>query len=167
MDNSTLKKKTDRDEKITVCIKLSKDLLEKIDSIKEVSRSEFIRSAILEKLNSTSNSQLSNLVQLHKKIKTLEERLSALELEIKKQQPLKPISENELFGFCRDDKDRKIISLLLEKGYVKTTELEPILELKRRQITNRIKRLAALSNRIIFIAGYRNGIKKAWWLVKE
>ena len=164
MSDSDMKEQSDGDEKVTLCVKVPRKLLKKIDEIKNISRSEFVRIAIIEKLSSSEESIQSELTLLRNQMKTLEKRVKFLEMELKAKSSHKPPSENELYRFCRDDKDRKIVSLLLENGYVKAPELEPILGLKRRQITNRIKRLALTTNAIQFVPGYKNGIKKAWWL---
>jgi len=160
-------RQTDSDGKVTLCIKISKNLLKKIDEVKGISRSEFVRKAIIEKLNSSENTTLKEITLLRNKINSLEKRVKSLEIELKSRSVSEPLSEDSLYRFCRDDKDRKIISILRENGYVKTTDLETVLGLKRRQITNRLKRLALVTKAIEFVPGYRNGIKKAWWLIVE
>jgi len=160
-------RQTGSDEKITLCIKISKNLLERIDAVKGISRSEFVRKAIIEKLNSSENITLKEITLLRDQINSLEKRVKSLEIELKSKSISEPLSADNLYRFCKDDKDRKIISILRENGYVKTTDLETVLGLKRRQITNRLKRLALATKAIEFVPGYRNGIKKAWWLIVE
>lgn len=167
MSKSNAKKQEDNDEKVTLCIKISERILKKIDAIKDTSRSDFVRKAILEKLFSSGESSLNEITFLKNQIKNLERRVDVLEMGTKAKTALTPPAEDELYQFCKDNKDRQIISLLLKNGYVKTSELEPILQLKRRQITNRLKRLALISNIISFVPGYKNGVKKAWWIVSK
>jgi len=167
MGKSDIKRQTDSDEKVTLCIKISKNLLKKIDEVKGISRSEFVRKAIIEKLSSSENTILKEITLLRNQIKSLEKRVKSLEIELKNKSISEPLSEDNLYRFCKDDKDRKIISILRENGYVKTPDLEVVLGLKRRQITNRLKRLALVTKAIEFVPGYRNGIKKAWWLIAK
>ena len=165
MNESNVRRQQKSDEKVTLCIKISERILKKIDAVKGTSRSDFVRKAILEKLFSSDESSSDKMASLENRIKILERRIDVLEMEIKKKPPSKSSIGDELYRLCKDEKDKQIISLLLKNGYVKTSELEPILQLKRRQITNRLKRLALVSNAILFVPGYKNGVKKAWWIV--
>ncbi|MGQ4833419.1 MAG: ribbon-helix-helix domain-containing protein [Candidatus Asgardarchaeia archaeon] len=155
----------------TVCIKLSKNLLDQIDAaLSGKSRSEFIREAIIEKLSLSNNNAtiMERLNSLESELYELKEKISIIERElpsthIKDKADIKSI----LMASARDDIDLKIINFLLEKGYVKISELVGILPIKRRQIVNRLRRLSQDTGAIKYITYNKNGVTKAWWLTSK
>jgi len=155
----------------TVCIKLSKNLLDQIDAaLSGKSRSEFIREAIIEKLSLSNNNVaiIERLNSLESELYELKEKISIIERElpsthIKDKADIKSI----LMASAKDDIDLKIINFLLEKGYVKISELVGILPIKRRQIVNRLRRLSQDTGAIKYITYNKNGVTKAWWLTNK
>ena len=149
----------------TVCVKLPESLLQKIDSmLSGKTRSEFIREAILEKLSEKDTSVTQKLGSLEAELSELKKRVVTIEQVVFNKQVTKDI-RGILMSVAKDDIDSKIIGLLLEKKYVKVSELEKILPIKRRQIANRLKRLSDTTGVVKYISYEKNGITKAWWLI--
>ena len=149
----------------TVCVKLPESLLQKMDSVLSgKTRSEFIREAILEKLSERDRLITQKLSSLEAELGELKKRVITIEQVVLNKQATKDI-RGILVMAAKDDIDLKIIDLLLEKKYVKVSELEKILPIKRRQISNRLKRLSDTTGMVKYISYEKNGITKAWWLI--
>jgi hypothetical protein len=140
--------------------------------IPEGERSNFIRDAILEKLEQTPKPD---------KILELEGRVSKMELEFSELR--RYLADLELLTYERekvnphtfgvDDTDHKIIDYLIHYKSATTPELAEYLKTNRWLILNRLRRIQKLSRKqlgksiINYYAGEKSGKKKAWWISKE
>ena len=140
--------------------------------IPEGERSDFIRDAIMEKLQKTPRPD--RVLQLQKRVDKIENDLS----EIKKN-----LADLELLTYDRgktnphsfaiDEIDHKIIDYLLHYKGARTPELAEYLKTNRWLILNRLRRIQKeskkqLGNHIIdYCAGEKSGKKKAWWINEE
>ena len=161
------------DKPVVISAKVPEDLYkELVLRIPEGERSNFIRDAIMEKLQSTPRPD--KILELEKKIGALEDSLS----EIKKY-----LAELEILtfekgkmnphAFCIDDLDHKIVDYLLNYKGATTSELSAFLGINRWMILNRLKKIQKRSKKqlgkpvIEFYGGERSGKKKAWWITEE
>jgi len=135
-------------------------------------RSNFIRDAIMEKLEKTPRPD--KIFELEQKIGKLEAELS----EVKRY-----LTELELLTFekgkvnphtfCIDEVDHKIVDYLLNYKGATTPELAEHLKTNRWQVLNRLRRIQKRSKSqlgksvIEYYAGERSGKKKAWWINQE
>lgn len=157
----------DRRKLQTVTLKLPVEIIKKIDSSLEgKTRSDFIREAILEKLEKEKDVTLSKISRLEMEIEDIKKRLFEIERTINMRISISDI-EKELMVVAKDEIDRLIVGTILEKGYVKVMELEKILPIKRRQIVNRLRRIADKTKLVKYIPHEKDGITKAWWLITQ
>lgn len=140
--------------------------------VPEGDRSNFIREAIREKLQTTPKAD---------KILALEERMKKIEAEF--GQIRKYLADLELLtfqhgktnphSFCIDDVDHKIMEYLLNYKSATTPELAEYLKTNRWLILNRLRKMQKVSKKqagksvIEYYAGERSGKKKAWWIDEE
>lgn len=140
--------------------------------IPEGERSDFIRQAILEKLQKTPRPD--KIFELEQKVSKLEAALS----EIKRS-----LTELEVFTvekgkvnphtFCIDGTDRKIIDYLLNYRGATTPELAEHLETNRWHVLNRLRRIQKRSKKqlgrsvIEYYAGERSGKRRTWWISED
>lgn len=140
--------------------------------IPEGERSNFIREAIIEKLEKTPRPD--KIFELEQKINKLEADLS----EIKKY-----LAELEVLtygrgkvnphSFCIDEIDHKIVDYLLHYGGATTTELADFLKTNRWFVLNRLRKIQRLSKKqlgksiVEYYAGEKSGKRKAWWIKEE
>jgi len=140
--------------------------------IPEGERSNFIRDAILEKLEKTPRPD--KIFELEQKIGKLEAELSEVkrfltELEVLTFEKGKVNPHT----FCIDEVDHKIVDYLLNYKGATTPELAEHLETNRWQILNRLRRVQKRSKNqlgkavVEYYAGERSGKKKAWWINQE
>jgi len=135
-------------------------------------RSNFIRDAIMEKLQKTPKPD---------KILELEQRLNKMEKdssEIKKY-----LADLELLTyergkinphtFCTDEIDHKIIDYLIHYKGATTPELAEYLKTNRWLVLNRLRRVQKTSKKqlgksiIDYYPGEKSGKKRAWWINEE
>jgi len=137
--------------------------------IPEGERSNFIRDAIMEKLQKTPRPD---------KLLELEQRIGKIEREFSELR--KYLSDLELLtygkgktnphAFCVDDADHKIIEYLLHYKGATTSELAEYLKGNRWFILNRLRRMQKFSKRqlgepiVNYYPGEKSGKKKAWWI---
>jgi len=140
--------------------------------IPEGERSNFIREAIIEKLEKTPRPD--KIFELEQKISKLETGLS----EIKKY-----LAELEVLtyekgkvnphAFCIDEIDHKIVDYLLHYRGATTTELADFLKTNRWFVLNRLRKIQRLSKKqlgksiVEYYAGEKSGKRKAWWIKEE
>ncbi|KPV61916.1 MAG: hypothetical protein AOA66_1588 [Candidatus Bathyarchaeota archaeon BA2] len=140
--------------------------------IPEGERSNFIREAIIEKLEKTPRPD--KILELEQKISKLEADLS----EIKKY-----LAELEVLtyekgkvnphAFCIDEIDHKIVDYLLNYRGATTTELAEFIKTNRWFVLNRLRKIQRLSKKqlgksiVEYYAGEKSGKKKAWWIREE
>jgi len=145
---------------------------EMILRVPEGERSNFVRDAIIEKLQKTPKPD---------KILELEQRVSKMEGEFSEIR--KYLADLELLtyergkanphAFCMDEIDHKIIDYLLHYKGSTTPELAEYLKTNRWLVLNRLRRIQKASRKqlgksmINYIAGEKSGKKKAWWISEE
>jgi Arc/MetJ-type ribon-helix-helix transcriptional regulator len=135
-------------------------------------RSDFIREAIVEKLQKTPKAN---------KILELEERMSKIENELAALR--KYLADLELLtfgnqkvnprGFCTDEIDNEIIEYLIHHKGATTPELADFVKINRWLVLNRLQRIQKSSQKqcgksiIEYFAGEKSGKKKAWWINEQ
>lgn len=159
---------------MVLTVKIPEHILEELNRrVERGKRSTFIKEAIIEKLEKMSNDKEKDLKN---EIEQLKSRVIKIESVIKKEALINPNELDKenlkqlLNQSCNDEIDRIIISKLLEMGGVTTKELEEVTHLKRRQILNRIKKIATKTEQkfgkkiIQFKSTKNNGKRQAWWI---
>jgi len=145
---------------------------EMILRVPEGERSNFIRDAIMDKLQKTPKPD---------KILEVERRLEKMENEY--AQIRKYLADLELLTyergkinphtFCIDEIDHKIIDYLVHYKGGTTPELAEYINTNRWLILNRLRRIQKRSKKqlgksiIDYYAGERSGKKRAWWMNEE
>lgn len=140
--------------------------------VPEGERSNFIRDAIIEKLQRTPKPD---------KILEIEKRLERLEVEF--SQIKRYLADLELLtyergkvnphAFCLDELDHKIVDYLIHYKGATTPELAEYLKTNRWLVLNRLKRIMKNSRKqlgqpvIEYYPGEKSGKKKAWWINEE
>jgi hypothetical protein len=140
--------------------------------IPEGDRSDFIREAIMEKLQKTPKAD---------KILELEARMAKIEGELGDIR--KYLADLELLtygnrkadphSFCIDDVDRQIVDYLMHYKGATTPELAENLKVNRWLILNRLQKIQKNSQKqlgkavIDYYGGEKSGKKKAWWINEE
>jgi len=140
--------------------------------IPEGDRSDFIRDAILEKLQRVPRPD--KLFELERRIKSLEIGLAEIKRYLTELEVL-TFEKGKInpHAFCIDETDHKIVDYLLHYKGATTPELADYLKTNRWHILNRLRKLqkrskAQLGKSVIeYYAGERSGKKKAWWLIAE
>jgi len=140
--------------------------------IPEGERSNFIRDAIVEKLEKTPRPD--KILQLEQKISKLEAELSEVKRYLTELEVL-TFEKGKVnpHTFCIDEIDHKIIDYLLDYKGATTPELAEHLKTNRWQALNRLRRIQKRSKTqlgkpvIEYYAGERSGKKKAWWIDQE
>jgi Arc/MetJ-type ribon-helix-helix transcriptional regulator len=140
--------------------------------VPEGDRSNFIREAIIEKLQKTPKAN---------KLLELEERMSKIEREFGEIR--KYLADLELLTyqhgkinphtFCIDEIDHKIMDYLLHYKGATTPELADYMKTNRWLVLNRLRKIQRTSKKqvgkpvIDYYAGEKSGKKKAWWINEE
>ena len=140
--------------------------------IPERERSDFIREAVLEKLEKTPRPD---------KILELESRMGKVETELAEIK--KYLVELEVLTFERgkvnphafsiDETDHKIIDYLLHYKGATTPELADYTKTNRWLVLNRLRKMQKNSKKqlgkpiVTYCAGEKQGKHKAWWLNEE
>ena len=137
--------------------------------IPEGDRSNFIREAIINKLQKTPKPD--KLLELEGKMFKIEsdfqeirKHLADLELLTYHNGKLNP------HMFCIDEIDHKIIDYLLHYKGATTPELAEYIKTNRWLVLNRLRKLQKSSKKqigealIYYCAGEKSGKKKAWWI---
>lgn len=140
--------------------------------VPEGERSDFIRDAVMEKLQKTPKPD---------KILELEERVGKMETEMSEVR--KYLAGLELLtyergktdphAFCMDETDRKIIEFLMHYKGATTPELAEYLKTNRWMVLNRLRRMQKFSQKqlgksvIEYYPGEKSGKKKAWWINED
>jgi len=157
----------------TISVKIPEEVYkELLLRVPEGDRSNFIRDAIIEKLQKTPKPD---------KILELEKRLEKLEAEF--SQIRKYLADLELLtyergktnphAFCIDELDHKIVDYLIHYKGATTPELAEYTKTNRWLILNRLRRIEKASRKqlgkpiIEYYPGEKSGKKKAWWINEE
>jgi metal-responsive CopG/Arc/MetJ family transcriptional regulator len=156
-----------------VSVKIPEEVYhEMIIRVPEGDRSNFIREAIIEKLQKTPKAD---------KLLELEARMSKIETEF--GEISKYLADLELLtyehgkinphAFCIDETDHKIMDYLLHYKGATTPELADYMKTNRWLILNRLRKIQRTSKKqcgkpvIDYYAGEKSGKKKAWWINEE
>ncbi len=140
--------------------------------IPEGERSNFIREAIIEKLDKTPRPD--KIFELEKKIRKMETELSNIkkylaELEVLTHEKGKVNPH----AFCIDETDHEIIDFLLDHRGATTTELADFLKTNRWLVLNRLRKIERSSKKqlgksiVEYYPGEKMGKRKAWWIKEE
>ncbi len=157
----------------TISAKLPPELYREMQlRIPEGDRSNFIREAIMEKLQKTPKAD---------KVLALEERMGKLEQQLAEMR--KYLTDLELLtyghdrvnphSFCLDDVDHKIVDYLVHYKGATTPELAEYTQVNRWLVLNRLRKMQKASQKqhgkpiIDYYAGEKSGKKKAWWINEE
>ncbi len=160
-------------EQRNISVKIPEEVYkEMILRVPEGERSNFIRDAIMEKLQKTPKPD---------KILELEQRLSKMEVEFSEIK--KYLADLELLTydrgkanphtFCIDEIDHKIIDYLTHYKGATTPEIADYMKTNRWLVLNRLRRMQKTSRKqlgksiIDYYAGEKSGKKKAWWINEE
>jgi len=140
--------------------------------VPEGNRSDFIRDAIMEKLQKTPRPD--KVSDLEKRMTNMEEELSRvkkyladLELLTYGQEKTNP----HTFGM--DETDHKLIDYLIHYKGATTPELAGYIKTNRWLVLNRLRRIQKASIKqlgkpvIEYYPGEKSGKKKAWWMNEE
>jgi hypothetical protein len=156
-----------------VSVKIPEEVYnELVIRVPEGDRSNFIREAIIEKLQKTPKAD---------KLLELEERMGKIEREFGEVR--KYLADLELLtyehgkinphAFCIDETDHKIMDYLLHYKGATTPELADYMKTNRWLILNRLRKIQRTSKKqcgkpvIDYYAGEKSGKKKAWWINEE
>jgi len=156
-----------------VSVKIPEEVYhEMVLRVPEGDRSNFIREAIIEKLQKTPKAD---------KLLELEERMNKIEHEFGEIR--KYLADLELLTyqhgkinphtFCIDEIDHKIVDYLLHYKGATTPELADYTKTNRWLILSRLRKLQRNSKKqfgkpvIDYYAGEKAGKKKAWWINEE
>ena len=145
---------------------------EMILRIPEGDRSDFIREAIMEKLQKTPKA--NKLLELETRMTKIEgelgeirKYLADLELLTFGHQKVNPHS------YCIDEVDHKIVDYLMHYKGATTPELAEYMKINRWLVLNRLRKIQKSSRKqygkavIDYYAGEKSGKKKAWWINEE
>ena len=140
--------------------------------VPEGNRSDFIRDALMEKLQKTPKPD--RILELEKRMDTMGKEFS----QIKKY-----LADLELLTYDRgktnphtfgmDETDHKLIDYLVHYRGATTPELADYLKTNRWLVLNRLRRIQKVSRKqlgksvIEYYAGEKSGKKKAWWMNEE
>jgi len=160
-------------EQVPVTLKLPRRVFEELQiRIPEGKRSDFIREAILEKLNRTPRPNV--LLKLEERMKRLEEDIATIKASLADLELLSyEKGRIDPYTFCEDEKDRAIVELLLQKDGLTTPEVAKEMGNNRWLILNRLKKIQQKSSRklgkplVNFSASGRMGKRRAWWINRE
>jgi len=145
---------------------------EMILRVPEGERSNFIRDAIMDKLQKTPKPDRileveRRLDKMEKEFAQIRKYLADLELLTYERGKINPHT------FCIDEIDHKIIDYLVHYKGGTTPELAEYINTNRWLILNRLRRIQKRSKKqlgksiIDYYAGERSGKKRAWWMNEE
>jgi Arc/MetJ-type ribon-helix-helix transcriptional regulator len=156
-----------------VTVKIPEEVYkEMILRVPEGERSNFIREAIMEKLQKTPKPD--KILRLEKRLSTMEKEFS----EIKRS-----LADLELltYGrgkanphtFCIDEIDHKIMDYLIHYKGATTPELADYMKTNRWLVLNRLRRIQKMSKKqlgksiVEYYSGEKSGKKRAWWISED
>jgi hypothetical protein len=156
-----------------VSLKLAEEVYkEMVLRVPEGDRSNFIREAIMEKLQKTPKAD--KLLELEARMSKIEESvgevrkyLADLELLTYQHGRINPHT------FCIDETDHQIMDYLLHYKGATTPELAEYTNTNRWLVLNRLRKIQRSSKKqfgksiIEYYAGEKSGKKKAWWINEE
>jgi Arc/MetJ-type ribon-helix-helix transcriptional regulator len=161
------------DETRVVSAKIPGQIYEEmILRVPEGNRSDFIRDAIMEKLQKIPRP--NKVLDMEKRMGRMEKELSEIkkylaDLELLTYGQVK--TNPHTFGM--DETDHKLIDYLIHYKGATTPELADYLKTNRWLVLNRLRRIQNTSRKqlgksvIEYYAGEKSGKKKAWWINEE
>ena len=140
--------------------------------VPEGERSNFIRDAIMEKLQRTPRPD--KIFELEQKITDLEDDISKIKKSLAELEIL-TFEKGKMnpHAFCIDEIDHKIMDFLLNYKGATTTEIAESTRTNRWMILNRLRKIEKRSKTqlgkaiVEYYGGQRSGKKKAWWINQE
>ncbi len=140
--------------------------------VPEGDRSNFVRDAIVEKLDRTPKPD--RILELEKRFYKIETEVTDIKKYLADLELLTYGSEKtNPHSFCIDDLDHQMVDYLLHYKGGTTPEIAGYLKTNRWMVLNRLRRIQKNSRKqlgksiIEYYAGERSGKKKAWWIDKE
>jgi Arc/MetJ-type ribon-helix-helix transcriptional regulator len=140
--------------------------------VPEGGRSDFIRDAIIEKLQKTPKPD--KLLELEKRLEKLEAEFSHIRKYLADLELLTyERGKTNPHAFCIDNLDHKIVDYLMHYKGATTPELAEYTKTNRWLILNRLRRIQKASRKqlakpiIEYYPGEKSGKKKAWWINEE
>ena len=158
---------------VSISVKIPEEVYkELILKVAEGERSNFVREAIIEKLQKIPRPD--KILELENRVKKLEDELSKVKRYLADLEVLAyERGEVNPHSFCLDEIDHKIIDYLLHYKGATTPELAEYTKTNRWLILNRLRRMQRLSKKQIgkpiveYYAGEKAGKRKAWWINEE
>jgi hypothetical protein len=140
--------------------------------VPEGDRSNFIREALIEKLQRTPRAD--KLMDLENRMGKIENEMGEIrrylaDLELLTYQHGKINAHT----FCIDEIDHKIVDYLMHYKGATTPELAEYIKTNRWMVLNRLRKIQRSSKKqfgkpiIDYYAGEKSGKKKAWWIDEE
>jgi hypothetical protein len=140
--------------------------------VPEGERSNFIRDAIMEKLQKTPKPD--RILELEQRVGKMEKEFSEIrkylaDLELLTYERGK--TNPHVFGV--DETDHKIIDYIIHYKGATTPELAEYLKTNRWLVLNRLRRIQKTSRKqlgksiLVYYPGEKSGKKKAWWMNEE
>jgi hypothetical protein len=145
---------------------------EMILRVPEGDRSNFIRDAILEKLQNTPRPD--RILELEQRMGKMEDEFSEVKKYLANLELLTyERGKTDPYSFGVDEIDRKMLDYLIHYRGATTPELAEYLKTNRWLVLNRLRRMQNASRKqlgksiIEYYPGERSGKKKAWWINEE
>lgn len=140
--------------------------------IPEGERSNFVREAVMEKLEKTPRPD--KIFELEQKIGKLETELSEIKKHLADLEVLTyDKGKVNPHTFCIDNIDHKIVDYLLNYKGATTPELADFSKTNRWMVLNRLRKIQRSSKKqlgksiVKYYPGEKSGKKKAWWINEE
>lgn len=157
-------------ELVTLTVKVPASVFQELRlRIPEGERSDFVRDAILEKLDRAPKPD--RLAELERRMERLESSIFEMKKALAQLEILTYESgEKDLYTFCVDEQDRKIVDFLVQKRGATTTEIAETTGIERSEVLSRLQRIQGRSRRelgkglVKFYPGLREGKMRAWWI---
>jgi hypothetical protein len=145
---------------------------EMILRVPEGDRSNFIRDALMEKLEKTPKP--NKILELEKRLDRMEKEFSEIKRYLADLELLTyERGKSNPHTFCADAIDHKMIDYLMHYKGATTPELAEYLKTNRWLVLNRLRRIQKVSRKqlgkplVDYYQGERLGKKKAWWINEE
>jgi len=145
---------------------------EMILRIPEGERSNFIRDAIMEKLQKTPTPD--KMLEFEERLNTMENEFSHIKKSLADLELLTyGRGKTNPHTFCIDEIDHKIMDYLVHYKGATTPELADYLKTNRWLVLNRLRRIQRTSKKqlgksiVKYYSGEISGKKRAWWINEE
>lgn len=156
-----------------VSVKMPEEVYkEMILRIPEGERSNFIREAIVEKLQKTPKPD--KILEIERRLDIMEKEFSEIKRSLADLELLTyERGKTNPHVFCIDGIDHKIMDYLIHYKGATTPELADYLKTNRWLVLNRLRRIQRMSKKqlgksiVEYYSGERSGKKRAWWINEE